>query len=117
MSYAKEIEKLLDTHNSALWDIAIRIFNEVVIPFCDKHDLKFYVSWGMYSLAKKDDSENRDCWEESIPNTSSDECPYCANKDAPEGYQEVIDALWIPIGGSDFIYALLEGKHYRFVKE
>lgn len=118
MGFAEEITALLEAHDAALQIYATRILNEVVIPFCDKHDLKFYVSWGDYRFRRMDDSEDEDCWQEYIEgNVTSDKPCVRANADAPEGYQAVLDVLFIHTGDCNFIYQCLEGQHYRFHKE
>jgi hypothetical protein len=118
MSFAEEISLLLEMHQAALQVYADRILKEVVIPFCDKHDLKFYVSWGDYRFRRLDDSEDEDCWQDCIEGTIHyDGAPVRANADAPDGYQDVLDVLFIPTGDGSFIYQFLEGQHYRFHKE
>lgn len=111
---AEEVAACLQQREDALLDIATRIFHEVVVPFCDKHNLKFYVSWGDYRFRRMDDSEDEDCWQDFVTNMPPDKATVKANAAAPAGYQDVLDALFIPLGDGNYIYSYMEGMQYRF---
>jgi hypothetical protein len=54
----KEVEAILKTYRDALHELAARIREEYVVPFCKKYRVHFYASMGMYSFCRVDNHEN-----------------------------------------------------------
>jgi hypothetical protein len=66
-------------------EIAQRMKQQVVIPFCDKHNLCFYCGMGTYCFSKPDNI-SVNAYYSDTPDSQAFLCDY-------EGYEEVLAAL------------------------
>lgn len=84
--------------------LAEKMFQEVVKPFCDKHQVYFDTGMGAYSFSNKDHYIGLcNDWEHEYG---------VFTEEAPEDYPEVWFALHAQCGPNDCLFEFLGNFHY-----
>lgn len=84
--YKKQIKRLQEIHLDRIRVLAESVQAEIITPFCLKHAVRFEAAMGEYSFFAngKNLTHEWEVWGEK---------GNCVGPNAPEGYQEVFDAL------------------------
>ena len=96
-----------DSYQKTVEHWAILARQHIIIPFCDKHQLRFCTGMGTYTFyAIREEDRSANDWV-VVVDFDHDGDPVVP-KDAPEGYDEVLDALLIDVPPDEFLHEYME---------
>ena len=103
-NYDAELRLLHHDFITDIEDVANRARAEVIIPFCDRHGLKFDSSMGAYAFFDAEGHEQSSDWE------GSSGVPYHPpGGNAPDDYPAVYEALNTVVDRSSLLFEFMEG--------
>jgi len=95
--------------------IAERVRQEVIIPFCDKHNLKFISAMGDWSFSSRgDEGTDNDDWDQYLEGNIAedpDDPGYVEYYKPPENYVKIRELLVTIVYGNDMLFEYMKDYH------
>jgi len=116
-NYAAELKLLSHDFITDLMEVAERVRQEVIIPFCGKHNLWFYSGMGSWYFERRDDAGiGSSDWDQYLGEgfvEDPDDPDYAEIYRPPEDYEKIRELLSMVVHGKDELFEYMDCYEQR----